>query len=341
MEVEDNLLLTGAAVSKTELNLLWLLRNLVKGLGAAALSCNLLFVMISGALLLPFREETPGTFYRKRLSKVLIPLVCYYLFYLMNSNGISFHLGSIWNACKTMISGPNGFVPHFWMAYLLLGLYIAVPFQRWMLKNLPDSIARGMAAAVFCGSVFRVSLYLIGCEMPFSSILFSWEGIFYFGYFLTLPCSRKYDQWLLVGGGFSALVIACLFCRWENAAAIAANYSPFTILSASAIFILFRKWEEKKAEKTIFPVLSALIQVGNKYSFSILLIHWFVLYILVDDKLGIKALMFGNYWVFIGVLAQLLTALLISFVFSFIYDQTVVFVAQKLWDYCLRCGIRE
>ena len=43
------------------------------------LSCNLLFVMISGALLLPVRNERTGDFFRKRFTKVVIPMVVYYI----------------------------------------------------------------------------------------------------------------------------------------------------------------------------------------------------------------------------------------------------------------------
>ena len=43
------------------------------------LCCNLLFVMISGALLLPVEGERAGTFYKKRFTKVLVPMVLYYI----------------------------------------------------------------------------------------------------------------------------------------------------------------------------------------------------------------------------------------------------------------------
>ena len=45
------------------------------------LSCNLLFVMLSGALLLPVKNESIGSFFRKRCTKVAIPLVVYYILY--------------------------------------------------------------------------------------------------------------------------------------------------------------------------------------------------------------------------------------------------------------------
>lgn len=52
------------------------------------LSCNLLFVMLSGALLLPVKNESIGNFFRKRFTKVAIPLVVYYILYIVAKEGL-------------------------------------------------------------------------------------------------------------------------------------------------------------------------------------------------------------------------------------------------------------
>lgn len=316
-----------------------LLGNFAKGISADALVCNLLFVMISGALLLPYRDEKTGEFYVKRLSRVAIPLVAYYLCYLLFSRKIYVSTVFIWPALKTILTGPNDAVPHFWMAYLLLGLYIAVPYQRWMLKDLPDKILEGMAAVVFLGSVFRVVLYFIDCTLPFSSILFSWEGIFFLGYYLTQPCSKKYDRILLIGGAVSAVVIGYLSCVREDVFAFAVNYSPVMILFASAVFVWFRNREETGRRITSRGI-SVIVQVGNKYSFSILLIHWLILFIVLEHKLKISMMMFGTYGVFFAVLLQIVATIFVSFVFAFFFDQTVVFVMQQIWDKCIAVTVK-
>lgn len=316
-----------------------LLGNFAKGISADALVCNLLFVMISGALLLPYRDEKTGEFYVKRLSRVAIPLVAYYLCYLLFSRKIYVSTVFIWPALKTILTGPNDAVPHFWMAYLLLGLYIAVPYQRWMLKDLPDRILEGMAAVVFLGSVFRVVLYFIDCTLPFSSILFSWEGIFFLGYYLTQPCSKKYDRILLIGGAVSAVLIGYLSCVREDVFAFAVNYSPVMILFASAVFVWFRNREETGRRITSRGI-SVIVQVGNKYSFSILLIHWLILFIVLEHKLKISMMMFGTYGVFFAVLLQIVATIFVSFVFAFFFDQTVVFVMQQIWDKCIAVTVK-
>ena len=46
----------------------------------AFLTCNVLFVMLSGALLLNRGEEPVASFYRKRVFRVVIPMAVYYMF---------------------------------------------------------------------------------------------------------------------------------------------------------------------------------------------------------------------------------------------------------------------
>jgi len=46
------------------------------------LSCNLFFVMISGALLLPVKGERCRDFFARRFIRVFIPLVVYYNLYV-------------------------------------------------------------------------------------------------------------------------------------------------------------------------------------------------------------------------------------------------------------------
>ena len=46
------------------------------------LACNLIYVMLSGALLIPYKEEKLSDFYIKRVVKVFFPMAVYFIFYL-------------------------------------------------------------------------------------------------------------------------------------------------------------------------------------------------------------------------------------------------------------------
>ena len=68
----------------------WKRLLLVGGL-TLGLSCNVIYVMLSGALLLNSRkEESVGSFYIRRASKVIIPLIAYYLLLLSLNHGGEF-----------------------------------------------------------------------------------------------------------------------------------------------------------------------------------------------------------------------------------------------------------
>ncbi|MDO5415881.1 MAG: acyltransferase [Lachnospiraceae bacterium] len=305
---------------------LWMFLTGAAGLG---LCCNLLFVFLSGALLLPYREESAGTFYRKRFSKVVIPLAAYYLFYLRRSGLFSFTPDSIGNALRTILSGPNELVPHFWLVYVLAGLYVGVPFLRRMLKALPDCFLESLERVIILGAAVQTGLHLLGISLGINSFLLSWEGIFLLGYLWSREGSRKREWAILAGGAASAAVIIWLFLNRTDASVVAANQSVFMILFASAVFIWFRK--RRRSENQRQKVWS-VVRIGSRYSYSILLIHWFMLFVVTEKHLHIGPMMFGGSWILAGILLQSVTALGLSLVFAVVFDQTMVVLAEWLWE---------
>ena len=76
------------------------------------LCCNLLFIMISGALLLPVKDESAGQFYRKRFLKVLVPMVIYYILYVCAKEGFVWLLPDHWGAMlkRILLGGSAAFL---------------------------------------------------------------------------------------------------------------------------------------------------------------------------------------------------------------------------------------
>ncbi len=101
---------------------------------AATCWCVPVFVMISGALLLnPQKPQPPGVFYRKRMSRVLIPLVFWTLFYL----GLRARIGDVtWpEAVRDVVrAGPYG---HLWFLYMIAGLYFLTPLLQPFVRSVP------------------------------------------------------------------------------------------------------------------------------------------------------------------------------------------------------------
>ncbi len=87
------------------------------------------FVMISGALLLDeSKQENLDVFYRKRLSKVFIPILFWSFFFLFWSfivKGRSFEKKHI---VEIMLNGRPYY--HMWFLYMIFPIYILTPFFR-------------------------------------------------------------------------------------------------------------------------------------------------------------------------------------------------------------------
>ena len=122
--------------------------------GAVLRPCVPLFVMITGALLLPVRESS-GTFYKKRITRVFFPFliwsVLYNLFpWLTGVLGVEprvildffpYSGEDVMRQSLDVSLGYIGGIPfnfsllavHMWYIYLLIGLYLYLPvFSAWV-----------------------------------------------------------------------------------------------------------------------------------------------------------------------------------------------------------------
>jgi surface polysaccharide O-acyltransferase-like enzyme len=107
--------------------------------------CVPVFVMISGALLL--REDSTENiqvFYRKRLKKVLIPLVAWTFIYLLIDSIIQVTIQnrSITQVAKSNIISIASGRPyyHLWYLYMLVPLYLSTPFINMVIKSCKRNI---------------------------------------------------------------------------------------------------------------------------------------------------------------------------------------------------------
>ena len=288
-------------------------------------SSNLLFLMISGALILNGKEEPVWTFYKKRFLKVAAPCFAYYCFYCFYFYGTSAFAPDQWLKLVGSFTANNtGITPHFWLVHVILACYLAAPFFSIMVKHMTEEQLTALAAVI-------VILHFVYTYGPFGQINFvlttflaSWESVFILGYFLTTRTAMKYYRLVL---GAAAVSVAAIFLGvWKAAdfSALLYNNAPPVIFIAAAVFLFFRKHGE-----TLFAVSGKALQAAGRYSFSILMIHWFILFEIVEKILGINGLSFG---VFGGVIIGCAAVFLLSAVFSFIYDNTVVLCLNGFLD---------
>lgn len=285
------------------------------------LSCNLIYVMLSGALLLQAREESLLRFYFVRITRVALPMLIYYVYYLY-VNGVAFHVSTISLIIERLFTGTTPESPHYWLLYTLLGLYVAFPFLRIMLKHMNNKSINQLAVLIIIFMCINTFSTVIGKNFAVGSFLGSWMGVALLGYWMSLPQTRGYDTKLIFVGCTSLILIAILMFTYDQFLAIVVNCNIIMVLLALGIFAFIKKGK-------LFQKNNYIIMLFSKYSYSIILIHWYVLHAIVIGKYGVHSYQF---YVFGGLILSLIYTLCISLFLAFVIDFLLVVPLQEILD---------
>jgi surface polysaccharide O-acyltransferase-like enzyme len=148
------------------------------------------FVMISGALLLGHSHKESFTqFYRKRSSRVIIPLVFWTAAYFAF---ISHYYGQIElkTALISIVLGKPYW--HLWYLYMLVGLYIITPFLRTYVASSSIKERYALIIVIFTFAALNAALnYFV-----FNNIISDMQTVFtmfvpYVGYYI---CGQNKDN---------------------------------------------------------------------------------------------------------------------------------------------------
>lgn len=92
--------------------------------------CVPLFLMITGVLLLPLQAKSQIEFYKKRITRIVFPLLIWGMVYSV----LPFFLGIeninqlVKNVCMLPIDFPHEVGGILWYLYILIGLYLIIPY---------------------------------------------------------------------------------------------------------------------------------------------------------------------------------------------------------------------
>ena len=206
-----------------------------------------LFLMISGALIL--NDELTNdikSFYKKRLSKLLIPLlswnIIYFLFYVkLGKNELDFmsFINEVLN---------NGTAYHLWYVYNLLSIYLLAPFLKKIADN--SNIKQLVLLIVLMGFCTTIRPALNNMVSPVYIYLFEpiCNGYFLFfiaGYVLDKMQLSKKAMWSFFVIGAVGIGISLL----GNHVSSSVNFIDFkhnggydisSLFLSVSVFILFR-----------------------------------------------------------------------------------------------------
>jgi len=153
--------------------------------------CIGLFFMVSGALLLPVKEDY-FTFLRRRLSKIVVPTVAWTAIYLclnIYCNGADI------DVIKSVLSVPFSAQGHgvLWFMYTLTGLYLLAPILSAWAKAAKDSELRFVLllwAVSLCYPLIEGHLQVTTGTTGILYYFTGYVGYFLLGYYLKHRCTR-------------------------------------------------------------------------------------------------------------------------------------------------------
>lgn len=289
---------------------------------AVTLVCNPLYIMLSGALLLRSdKKETLWQFYKNRFIKVFLPFFVYYFILLCCNSEINiYEFKTIGSGIRTIFAGATGVAPHYWIMYIFFSLYLVAPFIGKMVRSLNTREIRELTVLLLV-SLFVVKYFpYLGISLGITFEFAEWLAVFMLGYIAVERQDAVPDIIFIMAGGLSCILVAAVAGINYDYSGLTFNTAPPMVLFAAGILCGLKRLDGvlKKGKCLIVMALS-------KYSFSILLIHWFGLFTVTMGFLPIQPLRFGCVG---GIVLTLLTALVVCFILGFMMDNTVVIAVR-------------
>lgn len=288
---------TASGPLRAGLGVNWIFLNVFTSFAFTAVP---LFFMISGYLLLSSEKtRDPAVLFRKRLPRLVLPLIIWTVIASVRQIIGDFSLQAL--ASKLIYALSQPVQVHFWFMYTLIPIYLISPLLHAGLHGLDKKgkllvfvLSVLVSVQVMCTQLAPASMDRF-FQFSFINQLRFFEGhlcTFFLGYFLGSG-KRTVPNWLLLG--LSVLCLAVISAGTYMLTAANGEYTQtlqdqsagLEILLASCIFLLFKQNLNKKV-----PVLYDLLRPIASLSFPIYFAHNIVLSVL--PHFGIDAAGFAD-----------------------------------------------
>ena len=281
-----------------------------------------LFLMLSGATLLG-KECRMDEFYRKRMMRVLVPflfwIVVYFVYrWLMLIPKQQPH--GIYNIAKWVIDLflNEGVSKHFWYIYMILFIYLFVPFMgKAVMKASQQALSVFLIAWILlCVATYSMTLsfYKWTGDYPQKFLgYFQYAGFLVLGYYLRninfkLSKTRFLAVLVFIITVVISAVVAYIVSKHNHKLnlRIYSYFSLNTIIQSIAVFLMLKDLNIKNNYLIIFQ------NTISKYSYGIYLVHIIVIGVLFRN---------GIYWSFAHPLVSLplLTVMVLAGSFFIIF----------------------
>ena len=221
-----------------------------------------LFIVLSGALLLDAPILPVRDFYKRRMSRVLLPFLLWAtVVYVVSFVTHKYEEVTTWQdflLCYLPYLLTNQINEFHWFIHLILALYLITPFLQRALVQSNQSVVRWLLVGWSVVLVLR-ALWPAVFMLHYTSELFPFLGCFVAGYYLKHYCQGKsLRQWSLAALGVLILVDVLTLARYSFV-------SMWMSVALTGLFLSF--------PMTNSPSRCALWLSVSRYSFMFYLVH--------------------------------------------------------------------
>lgn len=270
-----------------------------------------LFVMMTGLLLLPVRQQPLGTFYKKRIYRVLFPFLIWSVLYNLFPwfTGV---LGlpksiigdffcyvqgnesqALGDSLKDVAMIPFNFSfkeNHMWYIYLIIGLYLYMPFFSGWIER-ADRKMKQVFLGIWFASLFLpyagqyISYYLYGTATwnQFGTFYYfaGFNGYLLLGHYLKQGVGWKFGKTLTVCILLFAIGYAVTYTGFSTAAANPAATEAdmelyFTFCSPNVAIMTLAVFLLLQRVKISNPLVVKFLASVTKYGFGTYIVHYFM-----------------------------------------------------------------
>ncbi|MBQ7531892.1 MAG: acyltransferase [Paludibacteraceae bacterium] len=232
----------------------------------ALVSCGVpLFIMVSGALNLRPAVSDYGTFFKKRLTRVLVPFVIWatVIFVLTALTGGYAEVHGWQDAlrCYLPYLATNRINASHWFIHVLLMLYLITPVLQ---RALAAGDARKTAGYILCVVLALAVLAKVYPELyvlRFTSELLIYFGLYVAGFYLSQFSVNRTVNILVGSLAFAGLYVSNVI--------LARPAYLLVALSAAGLFMLMLGIDNNRRQSAKEPVVTVL----SRYTYFIYLIH--------------------------------------------------------------------
>ena len=245
-----------------------------------------IFVMISGATLLGYREKyDTKTFFKKRFMKLLVPAICWIiLMYLWQAFVVrdpqfqTFSPKAIFN--NIMLSREDA---NYWFIFMILGVYLTIPVLSHVAgRQNKKTLQYAIVAMLIFNSLLPTACSLLGLEFNADLSLNLGQYIIYIllGYYIHTFPIKKERRHRIYAAAIAALILnytLTLIISHDRGSFFnlcTYNTAPLSIIYSAGLFLFIKNAANRIRRKKIMNILATLAGCSFGIYLSHLVVMW-------------------------------------------------------------------